>query len=135
MQGTPEEWVWDYENNGDDTIQPTVTEPKGEDNTKDDEDMTTGPGLDLDKVIAKKDVQCQNTPTSKTNETSTARAVGLGVSETGQLMGACKMDAMDMRADAPSHLQQPKQGTRDVPPTSNDTWTKEDLFHKIQRQS
>ena len=67
VHGT-QKWVWDYENSEEDNTQivdRAATEPKDDDDTKDDEDMnnrvvlsrvvlTTGPSLDLAKVIAKK---------------------------------------------------------------------------------
>ena len=98
-----EVWVWDYKNSGEDTIQPAeraFTEPKEDEDTTDRVvvsrvAITTGPGLDLDNIIAKKDDQLQNMPPNKTNETSPtgiARAEDSGVSETGQIMVACKMD-------------------------------------------
>ena len=67
--------------------------------------LTTGPGLDLVNVIAKKEVQCQNMPTNKTNETSPtgiARAEGWGVGRTGQIMVACEMD--DDRSHGDEHV-------------------------------
>ena len=104
-----QKWVWDYENSEEDKTQivdRAATEPKDDDDTKDDEDMnnrvvlsrvvlTTGPSLDLDNVIAKIDVQCQNIPFNKTYETGptgNTRAGDTGVSETGQMIGAYGMD-------------------------------------------
>ena len=57
--------------------------------------LNTGPRLDLDKVITKKEIQCQNIPSNKTYETSPTsitRAGDTGVSETGQMIGAYGMD-------------------------------------------
>ena len=60
--------------------------------------FTTGPSLDLDDVITKKEIQCQNIPhlppnrTYETRPTGITRAGDTGVSETGQMIGEDGMD-------------------------------------------
>ena len=57
--------------------------------------LTTSPSLDLEDVIAEKEIQWQDIPSNKTyetNPTSITRAEDMGMSETGQKMGAYGLD-------------------------------------------
>ena len=107
VHGT-EEWVWDYknENSEENIVDGVATEHRDDDDTEADEDLynrgvvsrvtlTTSPSLDLEDVIAEKEIQWQDIPSNKTyetNPTSVTRAEDVGMSETDQRMGTYGLD-------------------------------------------
>ena len=114
-----------------------ATEHRDDDDTEADEDLynrgvvsrvtlTTSPSLDLEDVIAEKEIQWQDIPYNKTYETSptiNTIAEDMGMSETCQRMDAHEMHGNTaasqhrMRKQVP--IQSPQKGTRNVHRTSN----------------